>query len=634
MDQALPSQEPCWNIGLGIHQLFELSVDRQPDAIAAVYDAELLSYQDLDRQANQLAHHLRALNVRPGDRVGICLPRSSKLLVALLAVLKAGAAYLPLDPAYPQERLQFMIQDAAVETLLTERHLAQSPAIQAQRIVYLDTGWQAIAAQPLDRLESILSAELIAYIIYTSGSTGQPKGVLVPHRAIVNHSRTIGEHYRLTPNDRVLQFAALSFDVAAEEIFATWSSGGTVVLRPETVSSSFVELHQLIDQAQITILNLPAAYWHEWIVALEQDHMGVPPSVRCVIVGSDQVLIERFERWQSIAPQVRLLNAYGPTETTITATVFDPARDQWPDSGTVMPIGRPITNLSVQILDSQLQPVAVGKAGELYIGGAGVARGYLNRPALTAERFIPDPWGSTPGARMYRTGDCARQLQDGTLEFLGRIDQQVKLRGFRIELGEIEAALRSIPAIRDAIVVLREDTPGQPMLAAYLILEAAQTLTAAEARAALESQLPAYMLPTLFMVLHAFPLTPNGKLDRKGLPIPANARLLDPGRTYVEPENELEQSIAAIWQETLGLERVGVTINFFDLGGTSLLLQRVQRLCEQRLERKIPITALFEHSTVRALARHLSDDQDQLAVLRSRIQQRLRSRARQPSGRR
>ncbi|MEH2156362.1 MAG: amino acid adenylation domain-containing protein [Nostoc sp.] len=503
---------------LCIHQLFEEQVGRTPDAVAVVYENQQLTYQQLNCRANQLAHYLQSLGVKPDVLVGLCVERSLEMIVGLLGILKAGGAYLPLDPDYPQERLSFMLEDAQVRVLLTQQqHLENLPQHQAE-VVCLDTDWQFISQSRQDNAIAPVQATNLAYVIYTSGSTGRPKGVTIPHGAIANHCGIIQQAYALVESDRVLQFASINFDASLEQIFPTIIAGATLVLRGSDVWTP-TNFQKIISDFGLTVVNLPTAYWQqlaqEWA---KTQVLDTNSQLRLVIVGGDVMLPEYVAIWQQSAmSRVRLVNAYGPTETTITATLFEILPQLSEDINlNKMPIGRPLPNRTVYILDSYLQPVPIGVPGELYIGGVCLAKGYLNRLELTQERFISNPFGS---GRLYKTGDLVRYLPDGNIEYLGRIDNQVKIRGFRIELGEIEAALNTHPQIQQAVVIVTEDIPGNKRLVAYVV-KSNESLTTNQLRQFLKQQLPEYMIPSGFVTLDKLPLTPNGKLDRKALPTP------------------------------------------------------------------------------------------------------------------
>ncbi|MBV9788631.1 MAG: amino acid adenylation domain-containing protein, partial [Chloroflexi bacterium] len=604
------------------HHLFERSAERNPEAVAIVDGNRELSYGELNRRANQLAHQLTALGVGPETRVGLLVERSQEMLVGLLGVLKAGAAYVPLDPAYPQERIALMLRDAEIGVLLTQEHLAERVPQAAMQIVRLDADWRRIAQIPSHNPDSAISATNLAYVMYTSGSTGTPKGVMIPHQSLVNYVQSAQAAYGINADDRILQFASLSFDTSAEEIYLALASGATLLLRNQDMLAIPLFL-QTCAAWQITALSLPTAYWHELVALAETQDLALPPSLRLMIIGGERALPERLAQWRRWTnDRVRLLNTYGPTETTIVATAWDALHDP-KDPATLreVPIGRALGNVQTYVLGANLQPQPIGVPGELYIGGASLARGYHQRPDLTAERFIPNPFSDQIGSRLYATGDRARYLADGSLEFLGRTDEQIKIRGFRVEPGEIAAALRQHPYVRDAIVVAQRVGPGEQRLVAYVTenqeprtqnqgaselgsrTPKGHPVLGSELRAFLRAQLPAHMIPAAFVVLDALPLTPSGKIDRRALPDPD----LQPAAeaTYVVPHTPLEQTIAEVWRQVLQLDRVGTGDNFFDLGGHSLRLIQVQSQLQNRLQREIPLLDLFRYPTIRALADHL-----------------------------
>ena len=585
-----------------VHQLFEAQVERAPEAVALVFEGEELTYRDLNRRANQLAHHLQSQGVGPEVLVAICLNRSLEMIVALLAVLKAGGAYVPLDPSYPGERLAFMLQDSQAVVLLTHQRHRQKLALEGQRVICLDTDWQrVIAREREDNPNSRVDGANLAYVIYTSGSTGQPKGVLIPHSALLNHSMAFTEHFNPHACDRILQFASISFDAAAEEIFPALLGGARLVVRGDDALdlSSFM---QLAEEEHLTVLNLPTSYWHVWIAHLPQD-TPLPPSLRLVIVGGEKVSTERFIDWgRWTGGRVRWANTYGPTEATITATIYEPDCSDGEGRPAGIPIGRPISNVRARVLDRFLQPVPVGVPGELYIGGAGLARGYLNQPELTRERFIPDPFGGEPGEVLYKTGDLVCFLPGGELEFLGRIDQQVKIRGFRIELAEIETILNHHPAVQDAAVLARKISDDDSSLVAYVAPHRDQVIHTDELRRYLQEKLPAYMVPTDYILRDILPLTTNGKIDRKSL-LTENARRQDrPERTFAPPRTRTEQMLAAIWADLLNLEQISIHDNFFELGGHSFLTIRMLDSIHRHFKRKLLLSTLFKCPTIEQLA--------------------------------
>ncbi|WCN82394.1 non-ribosomal peptide synthetase [Micromonospora sp. LH3U1] len=521
------------------------------------------------------------------------MDRSLDWPAALLGVLRAGAAYVPLDPAIPQKRLAHVLADSSAVLVLGSRETG--PPTTVLPFVAVE---DALVAGP-PAVVAPVHPSAPAYVLYTSGTTGQPKGVCVSHGNLVHTLEAVAEHYALTPADRVLQFAALGFDVAAEELFGTLIRGGAVVLPPAGPVPGLDELTALARRERLTVLNLPASYWHEWVAALDRHPPASCPQLRLVVVGSERVDAGRLAQWRAAAPGVRWLNAYGPTETTITATVHEPSGDRESATGSV-PVGRPLPGVRAYVLDRGLRPVPRGVPGDLWLGGPGVAQGYVGDRARTAASFLPDPWG-LPGTRMYGTRDRVRLGVGGVLEFLGREDDQVKLRGFRIELGEIEAALGAHTPVGEAAAMLREDVPGRPTLVGYVT---PTDVDVALLRAHLADRLPGYMVPATIVLLDRLPRSERGKVDRAALPPPPVPAPAPAGNGI--PGSELERAVAAIWRDVLVVEHVGVDDNFFDIGGHSLLVMRVQTHLIERLGRTVPVVELFRHSTVRALARHLA----------------------------
>jgi amino acid adenylation domain-containing protein len=582
-----------------IHQLFEAQAEQIPTIVAVRFDQQLLTYRELNEKANQLAHYLQSLGLGVGNRVGICLNRSLEMAIAFLGVLKAGCAYVPLDPNYPIERLAFMAQDSQVKTILTCSTLKSFVPENSCPTFCLDSDWPTVDQFSIQNPNSNLEPSEAAYVIYTSGSTGVPKGVLVAHQGLVNHCLAMAQSFSLTTNDRVMQFASISFDIAVEEIFPTWISGATLVLRKEEILASIDEFLHFVEKEQITILDLPTAFWHEWVNQLEES-TPLPDCVRLVVVGGEKASRTAYRKWtQMIGSQCRWLNTYGPTETTVTATLYDP-EGQLEETQVDIPIGKPIANVQTYVLDPQKQPVLIGLPGELYIGGLGVAIGYHNRPEVTLERFIPNPFSRQSNDRLYKTGDLVRYLSDGNLEFLGRIDSQVKVRGFRIEIGEIEAAIVAHSDVQQVAVILKEESPTDQRLVAYIIsTQSAETLIN-EIRQTLVQKLPTYMMPSAFICLDSFPLTPNGKIDLKQLPNPTYQSMS--ASQYEAPRTPLEQQIADIWATVLRLDRVSIHSNFFELGGHSLLATQVIARLRKTLNLNITLRNLFELPTVAKLA--------------------------------
>ena len=591
-----------------IHHLFESQAEKTPDAAAVVYDGETLSYGRLNERANQLAHELRRLGVRPDVLVAVCLDRSPGMIVSLLATLKAGGAYLPLDPSYPADRLAVILRDARPAVVIAEKRSLDKLSGCEARVIAIDSAWRVTSRQDERNLDIEVRPDNLAYVIYTSGSTGTPKGVLIEHRSLVNYSQFAGELYALSPADCVLQFASFSFDASAEEIYACLTRGATLVLRTEGMTSSISSFLEKCDESRISVLDLPTAYWHEMVEAICSGDLTLPSRLRLIIIGGESASAEKLKRWQKrVGKNVRLVNTYGPTEATIVTTVCDLTccEDPIPKSRSV-PIGRPVSNAAVYILDRHGQPVPVGVTGELCIGGVGVARGYLNRPELTSEKFIPNPFGDSKGARLYKTGDLARRLPDGDIEFCGRADDQVKVHGFRIELGEIEATLARCPVTGSAALLVREDTPGDKRLVAYVVpapayADSDRPEVEARLKEFLRNKLPQHMIPSAFVILESLPLDRNGKVNRRML-APPSLRKEKMNGAYVRPRNPLEYQLVEIWEELFQVRPIGITDSFFDLGGHSLLSVRMMDRVERLFGKKVPLSTLFEGATIEHLA--------------------------------
>ena len=610
-------------------QLFESQVERTPEATALVFENEQLSYRELNRRANQLAHFLRDKGAGPEVLIGLLFERSWEMIVALLGVLKSGAAYLPLDPSYPSERLAFMTEDAGIKLLLTQRRLvAGLPAHKVDEIC-LDELWPVLGAYEEQNPDWQTLPDNLAYVIYTSGSTGKPKAAMIPHRAVVSHNFAIVSRYNLTANDRVLQFASLSFDVAVEEIFPSWACGATVVVRPDHVVDSHRTFLEFLRKERISVVNLSTPYWNELMIELAQCPTVAPANLRLAAIGGEKGLPEAFTfAQQQIGKDVRLLNVCGPTETTVTNIAYDfsPASEHTRSVGSV-PLGRPIANNQFYILDAYLRTVPVGATGEMYISGDTLARGYLGHPALTALKFVPNPFSRRSGARMYRSGDLGRYLADGNIEFVERIDDQVKVRGFRIELSEIEAVLAQHPGVKESVAVVSEDGSTGKRIVAYVVPnrdlgeeqlfsqapaeptnDGARAVSARSLRAYLSRSLPDYMIPSVFVLMDQLPLTRNGKVDRRALPAPDHA-LAAPERQFVAPLPGIEALLAGIWAAVLGQERVSREANFFDLGGHSLLAMQVVARIQETFGIEFPLRHLFKALTLADLANLIVQEQ-------------------------
>jgi amino acid adenylation domain-containing protein len=596
-DRAVPKD-------LTIHQLFEAQAERTPDAVAIVSAAGDLTYRELNSRANKLARYLRRLDVGPEALVGICMKRSIGTIVAVLGILKAGGGYLPLDSAYPKERLSFMLEGVQAKVLVTEQALLDLLPDREVQIVCLDRDWEQIDREDEANPGGETFPENVAYVIYTSGSTGAPKGVMVQHASLVNFTLAAAA-YGFRSTDRVLQFSSICFDTAAEEIYPCLTLGGTLVLNPTEASYSVETLLEKCREFGVTVLDLPTAVWHELTWAIAKGTTSLPSAIRMVVIGGERALPERLSMWRrSVTGNIPLMNGYGPTETTVVATVSDLSqRGATEDSLREVLIGRPIGNVQAYILDQRQQPVPVGVTGELYIGGKGLARGYVGAPELTAERFLPNAFGDTAGTRLYRTGDMVRYLASGEVEFLGRRDGQVKVRGFRVELGEVEAALRADEAVRDAVVVACADQTGNQGLAAYVVAANGngERVSVGDLREHLKRRLPDYMVPAAFVLLDELPLNGNGKVDRQALPSP-KATYDDSSTGDDAPRTEVERAIAAVWREVLSVETLGVHSNFFELGGHSLVLVRVNSKLRDLFRREIPIIDMFKYPTISSLA--------------------------------
>ncbi|MBP0020801.1 MAG: amino acid adenylation domain-containing protein [Cyanobacteria bacterium SBLK] len=606
-------------------ELFERQVQRNPQQMAICWGEHCLSYQQLNQQANQLAHYLRQrINVRPDTVVGVCLTRSLTMPIAILAILKAGGAYLAIDPHYPGDRIRYLIQDSGISLILTQTQLANTPPfVELQQsspvatceVLALDSllATDALHSYSTENPFLIHSLENLAYIIYTSGSTGKPKGIEIEHRSLTHYTQAASEEYGITSRDRILQFASLSFDAAAEEIYPCLCNGSTLVLCSEAMWHSIPEFLQQSKDLQLTLWSLPTAYWHLVSQELASQNNSLPKSLRLVIIGGEKVLPEQVSLWsECVGNAVRVLNSYGPTEATIVATWYqlfptdEATRAGW--VGREIPIGRPLANVRAYVLDRAMQPLPVGIPGELYLGGAGLARGYLRRSQLTRQRFIEIAlWGQPE--RVYQTGDRVRWLPDGNLEYIGRIDDQVKLRGFRIELGEIETTLAQHPTVQNAVVLLREDIPGNPQLVAYLT-HASTPVDRWEIRQFLHQKLPAYMIPSAFVSLEQLPLNVNGKVDRRSLPTPHQKQIQETHNNTenqpIPPRTALELELVQIWEEILQRVQIGVRDDFFELGGHSLLAVSLIGRIERRFGKKLPLAILFEQATVEHLATWLS----------------------------
>ncbi|MGB3637515.1 MAG: amino acid adenylation domain-containing protein, partial [Rivularia sp. (in: cyanobacteria)] len=585
--------------GKCIHQLFEEQVEKTPDGIAVVFEQKQLTYQELNQRANQLAHHLQTLGVKPEVLVGICIERSISMVVGLLGILKAGGAYVPLDPNYPQERLSYMLSNFDIGVLITQSSLLESLPEHNKSVVCLDTDWDAIEQQSVFNLDTGVGEDNLAYVIYTSGSTGQPKGVAIEHRSVLNLKENLYKAiYAKVPDSplRISWNGSFSFDTSVKQ-FIQLLDGHTLDILPTMVRFNGDALLSYLQDHKIDVFDCTPSQLELLISAglLVADDVPL-----CVLIGGEAIAPSLWETLTQ-AKSINFYNLYGPTECTVDATLCNLRISDNPI------IGRPIGNTQIYILDSHLQPVPIGVPGEIYIGGNGLARGYLNREQLTAEKFIQNPFSNSKSERLYKTGDLASYLADGNIKYLGRIDHQVKVRGFRIELGEIEAVLIEHPSVRQSIVIVREDNLGDKSLVAYLVLSSAIAPSISELRQFLKHKLPEYMIPNAFVMLDALPLTPNGKVNRKALPAPLINANSD---NFVAPRNVLEQQLVQIWSDVLKVEKIGIKDNFFELGGHSLLAVHLLTQIQQKLNKDLSLNALFRGATIEELASIIRTDTD------------------------
>lgn len=575
-----------------LHQLFEAQVERTPNTLAVIFENQQLTYQQLNQRANQLAHHLRSIGVGPGVLVGLCVERSPEMVIGILAVWKANGAYIPMDPSYPFTRLNSMLATAKPSVMLSQERLVEELPSYFGQVVLLDSDWSKIALERDDNPENLIESDDLAYVIYTSGSTGEPKGVMVPHRGVCNSSSVYARIINMPPGSRMLQLTSIGFDMSIFDIVPALISGLTLCLAPQSPPLGGDLLRILQDQ-KIEIISLPPS-------VLATVPLTELPDLSFIGVAGEAVSSELVARW---SPGRRFYNAYGPAEGSI-----------WVSGGFLdvngpPVIGRPIDNLKLYLVDSLVRLVPVGVPGELCIGGIAVTWGYLRQADPTADKYVPDPFGSEPGARLYRTGDLARFLPDGNLDFVGRTDSQVKIRGFRIELGEVEAVLGRHKLIREVVVVVRQDVPGENRLVAYVAPHQKESLTATELHTYLKKKLPENMVPSIFVMLDALPLSPNGKVDRRALPAPdANRPQLH--QSFVPPQTETEQVLATIWADVLHLEKIGIHDNFFELGGHSLLATQVASRVRDLLQVDLTLPALFEAPTIAGTSKLIESARD------------------------
>jgi aspartate racemase len=582
-----------------VHEIFAAQVEKTPNATALVFGELQMTYRELNEQADEFAGRLRGMGVGPDVLVGLCLERFCELMVAMLAILKAGGAYVPLDRTYPHERLQFMVQDTALTVLVTDSDFDTSDFKSVKHVIRLGgaPSTRSASSESSDvRVERVLGApkttsENLAYVIYTSGSTGTPKGAAIPHRGIVRLVRNTN-YVKFSPEDVFLQLAPVSFDASTFEIWGALLNGAKLVIFPPHVPS-LEELGRFIQQHGVTTLWLTAGLFHQMV----EHQLGSLKSVRQLLAGGDVLSVAHVTKAALELPDCQIINGYGPTENTTFTTCFRVSADC--SGGRSVPIGRPISNTQLYVLDTHLAPVPMGVPGELFIGGDGLARGYLNRPELTVEKFIPNPFNKNQ--KLYRTGDIVRWLPDGNIEFLGRKDSQVKIRGFRIELGEIETALAQYPAVREAVVIVRDTDNGGRQLVAYVVTKVEARFDGAALRKFLEEKLPTYMVPSGFVAVEQMPLTPNGKVDRRALAA-LDIKQTAATKTFVAPRNSTETKLAEIWREVLARELIGIHDNFFHLGGHSLLAIQIVSRISKVFQTELPVRDIFETPTIAGLA--------------------------------
>jgi amino acid adenylation domain-containing protein len=587
-----------------VHELFEQQVARDPVAVAVVYKRRQLSYRELNQRANQVARYLRKRGVGPDILVGVCLERSLEMVIALFGVWKAGGAYIPLDPAYPRDRLSFMVNDTGMKVLLTDNKCRSLFPSAWDNTVRLDSDWPLIAQEDAGNLAATAVPSNLAYVMYTSGSTGQPKGAMILHSGLVNYLCWAIETYAVEGMGSVPVHSSIAFDSTVASLYPPLLTGGQIELLPEDVGAQnlLAALRQVKNRSKVVLTSAHLELLNQQLSPEEMVGM-----TKVLVIAGETLPAERLSKWRDFAPATRLFNEYGPTEATVGCCAYEVQAGD-PRSGPV-PIGRPIANAQLYVLDPELHPVPPGVMGELYIGGAGVGHGYLNKPELTSERFLNDPFSGRSGARLYKTGDLVRQRKDGVLEFLGRADHQVKVRGFRIELGEIEVTLAGHPGVQSCTVLAREDTPGNKQLVAYLVARESESVDAERLKKFLKQLLPDYMVPAYFVFLDFFPLTQNGKIDRKALPAPSY-KDTPAAKEFHAPRTETEKRLAAIWMGLLNVESIGIHDNFFDLGGDSLLAIRVILQIREVFGVALSMHTFFPSATIAGLAKALQSHEE------------------------
>jgi amino acid adenylation domain-containing protein len=601
----ISSPRISFNQGLCLNELFEQHARMSPYQTAAVFEGRRWGYDELNRRSNQLAHYLMGVGIGPETRVAICLERSAEMLIGILAVLKAGAAYVPMEPSYPHQRLEYMLADATPAAVITSSNIS-TMAARGAPVIDIEGDWESIASQPQADLPRFATPQNAAYVIYTSGSTGSPKGVVVTHENVVRLLRATEHRFHFNSGDVWTLFHSFAFDFSVWEIWGALAYGGRLVIAPYLISRSPDAFYQLLGNEQVTVLNqTPSAF--RQLIRAEESTGEKDLALRLVIFGGEALDISSLQGWFERHADTRpeLINMYGITETTVHVTYRRVQAADLAASRIGSPIGAAIPDLQLHVMDKRMQPLPMGAVGELYVGGEGVARGYLNRPALTASRFVPDPFSSEPGARLYRSGDLGRRLSQDEVEYCRRADQQVKIRGHRIEIGEIEAALVDHPYVRESVVLLTEQSRDDKRLVAYVVMKNGHDSASAALRDHLKQRLPEYMIPSSFVALESLPLTQNGKVDRRALPDPDMARP-EINVSFVEPETEAEITVARVWRELFKIEKVGLEDNFFDLGGNSLLMIEARTRVSEAFNKEISMIDMFRHASVGSLARFLT----------------------------
>jgi amino acid adenylation domain-containing protein len=583
-----------------VHQLFEQQAALHPDSVAILFEERQMTYHELNQRANQVANFLRKRGVGPEVLVGVCLERCPEVLVALLGIWKAGGAYVPLDPAYPTDRLSFMVNDSGAKVLLTDSKHKQLFGSSTGEIICLDSGWSVIAQENNGNLQPTSTPANLAYVMYTSGSTGTPKGVMILQSGLVNYLTWAIKTYAVKEGGSIPVHTSTSFDLTVTGLYPPLLVGGRVDILPEDVGGQSL-VKALKQGRNRSLVKITPAH-----LELLNQQIRPEEAAGCTnvfVIGGENLVAESLALWRKSASATRLINEYGPTETVVGCCTYEVAPGD-PETGSV-PIGRPVANTQLYILDRYRNPVPVGVTGELYIGGAGVARGYMNRPELNQERFIPDPFSGQIDSRLYKTGDLARYRQDGILEYFGRVDNQVKVRGYRIELGEIEATLASEPSVKSCAVLVREDEPGNKQLVGYVVPREGKSPTSQDLQHFIKSKLPEYMAPSQFVFLPSIPLTTNGKVDRKALPAPTygHAAGATEEKGFAAPHTETEKAIAEIWSKLMKLERIGIHDDFFDFGGHSLMAMKMVSQIEERFGVSLPLADFLEEPTIAGLAK-------------------------------